>query len=417
MIEEIFRSAFVRRRMAAGQLGIILHRFVVDLRSRGHTLFTIQAYGQAAEHFSRWLGLQGLSAQEIDESVVEKFLLRHLPRCGCPKPAPTCRRNCRAALGRLLIYLRRQRLVPKQKRIAPSGVEEVVQSYNRYLEDVSGLAATTRQYRCRYAREFLQTRLLKRRLCLRHLTAADLVRYVQGRASGLKPASLRVLTGALRDLMRFFRLRGRVAEGCVAGVPRPAPWPRHRLPEVLHRPELRAFLRSFDRTTGTGRRDYAMALGLTQLGMRVQEIAMLRLDDLDWKHGTLRLRQTKQRRDRLLPLSAGFARAISSYLRHGRPRTTSAAVFVRHRAPLGETLRAHHVRNAMRRGLARSGVKTSRVHLFRHTFATQLHRRGVGLKAIADFLGHQCLDTTANYARVNLQELQQAALPWPERWR
>jgi site-specific recombinase XerD len=55
--------------------------------------------------------------------------------------------------------------------------------------------------------------------------------------------------------------------------------------------------------------------------------------------------------------------------------------------------------------------------LFRHTFATQLHQRDVGLKAIADLLGHRCLNTTAHYARVNLSELRQAALPWPEDWR
>jgi site-specific recombinase XerD len=160
-----------------------------------------------------------------------------------------------------------------------------------------------------------------------------------------------------------------------------------------------------------------MALCLTQLGMRVQEVATLTLEDLDCKQNAVRLRQTKQRRDRLLPMCPRVTRAILSYLRHGRPRTSSSAAFVRHRAPLGEALQAHHVRGAMRRALARSGLKTGRTHLFRHTFATQLHRQGVGLKPIADWLGHRCLDTTAQYTRVNLEELRQAALPWPEDWR
>jgi site-specific recombinase XerD len=71
----------------------------------------------------------------------------------------------------------------------------------------------------------------------------------------------------------------------------------------------------------------------------------------------------------------------------------------------------------MIRALARSGLQTTRVHIFRHAFATRLHRRGIGLKAIADWLGHLNLNTTAQYARVNLEELKQAALPWPEEWR
>jgi len=226
-----------------------------------------------------------------------------------------------------------------------------------------------------------------------------------------------VLTISLRNLMRFLHFRGQIPENFIAAVPRPAPWPRSSLPETFQKTELNAFLRSFDRSTATGRRDYAMALCLTQLGMRVQEVAALTLEDLDGKRNAVHMRRTKVRRDRLLPLCPGTTRAILSYLRSGRPHVSSSALFVRHRAPLGQALRAHHVRGAMIRALTRSGLKTTRVHLFRHTFATRLHRRGVGLKAIADWLGHLSLNTTAQYARVNLEELKQAALPWPEEWR
>ena len=68
----------------------------------------------------------------------------------------------------------------------------------------------------------------------------------------------------------------------------------------------------------------------------------------------------------------------------------------------------------MRRALARAKIASGKVHLLRHTLATRLHARGVGLKAIADLLGHQSLDTTARYARVDIDQLRQAALPWPK---
>ena len=71
----------------------------------------------------------------------------------------------------------------------------------------------------------------------------------------------------------------------------------------------------------------------------------------------------------------------------------------------------------MSQALARSGVALRGAHVLRHTLATRLHRRGVGLKAIADLLGHQGLNTTARYAQVDVEELRQAALPWPEDWR
>jgi integrase/recombinase XerD len=52
-------------------------------------------------------------------------------------------------------------------------------------------------------------------------------------------------------------------------------------------------------------------------------------------------------------------------------------------------------------------------HILRHSWATWAHRRGSGLKLIADVLGHRSLQSTQRYAHVNLEELRQVALPWP----
>jgi hypothetical protein len=81
------RSAFVRRRIAASQLGIIIEGFVVDLHTRGHVLTCIQSYAQVVEHFSRWLTMRRLAVEQIDDLVVERFLHGHLPHCHCLKPA------------------------------------------------------------------------------------------------------------------------------------------------------------------------------------------------------------------------------------------------------------------------------------------------------------------------------------------
>ena len=75
------------------------------------------------------------------------------------------------------------------------------------------------------------------------------------------------------------------------------------------------------------------------------------------------------------------------------------------------------VSKAMKRAFARCGLEGVRVHILRHTVATRLQQRGVTIKAIADLLGHQSLDTTARYARVNIEQLRRAALSWPEGWR
>jgi site-specific recombinase XerD len=113
-------------------------------------------------------------------------------------------------------------------------------------------------------------------------------------------------------------------------------------------------------------------------------------------------------------LPARLARAIASYLRHGRPPSGHREVFLRHRTPLGRPLRPVAVRWAMRRRYERVGIRATGTHILRRTFATRLHQRGASLKLVADFLGHQDLGTASVYARVNLKELRRLVLQWPK---
>ena len=152
---------------------------------------------------------------------------------------------------------------------------------------------------------------------------------------------------------------------------------------------------------------------LSELALRSHEVASLTLEDLDWRALTVRLAQTKQRRQRLVPLPARVARAILQYLKHGRPPTPTRALFVHHNAPTGRALAAPYVQKLVRRSFARCGIKARGTHVLRHTWATWAHRRGASLKLIADVLGHRSLQATAGYAHVNVQQLRRVALPWP----
>jgi site-specific recombinase XerD len=138
------------------------------------------------------------------------------------------------------------------------------------------------------------------------------------------------------------------------------------------------------------------------------------LDDVDWRAMTVRLAQTKQQRQRLLPLPGSVAKAILTYLKHGRPATESRFLFVHHQPPVGQPLTASTVRVLVRRAFACCGLPASGSYILRHTWATRVHRRGAGLKLIADLLGHRSLESTTRYAHVNIEELRQAALPWPK---
>ncbi len=323
--------------------------------------------------------------------------------------------NCRAALGCLLRFLRQRGIATEPLAPSTTSNQALVDEYDAFLRGSGGLSTSTRLYRRRYALDFLRCITRSRFRDLRKLSGKMVRGYVEHSARHLQPASIRGLAVSLRSFLRFLHLTCR-ADGrrLALAIPQLAPWPLRPPPQTLSDNQLQAFHQSFDRKTATGRRDFAMCLLLARLGLRTQEVAPCAWSDVDWRRGTLCLRQTKQRRDRLVPLPAAVRRAISTYLRSGRPPTDSRSLFVRHHIPYGSSLAAHHVRGAIRRALARGAIPSGKVHLLRHTLATRLHSHGVGLKAIADLLGHQSLDTTARYARVDIDQLRQAALPWPK---
>jgi len=404
----------VRRRMASSHLGIILTDFAAHLQSLGYAPLTIRDYVGAAEHFGRWLKSRHLGSMEISPEVVHSFLQKHLVRCRCAKPAPCDPATCGSALHALFDLLQTKGMIRQSACRATSPREQVIERFDRYLAEVCGVAETTRQARRRTALELLTWRFKNRSLRIQAITPTDLVRFVSFRAKSLRPMSVRALSDSLRSFLRFLHFEGRCAKGLDLAVPTLHAWNRTKLPTVIEGQQLRRFLGSFDRSTAMGRRDYAMALGMCELGLRVNEVTQLCLNDLDWRQGTLKLPQNKQRRELKLPLPSRLARAIASYLRHGRPTSDHREVFLRHRTPLGRPLHPVAVRWAMRRGYEQVGIRATGTHLLRRTFATRLHQRGASLKLVADFLGHQDLGTASVYARVNLKQLRRLVLPWPK---
>jgi site-specific recombinase XerD len=281
------------------------------------------------------------------------------------------------------------------------------------MKDVRGLSQGTRQNRHRDARRFLQWRFGNRPLQLRQLQPKDVSGYVLARARHLRATALHPLCANLRSFLRFLEFSGRLRRGLVGRVPQLPQRAAPVLPRLLEPQERQAFLNSFVRSTPRGRRDYAIALCLSDLALRGHEVASLTLDDLDWRALRMRLAQTKQRRERLVPLPDRVARALLDYLKRGRPPTQNRALFVHLHVPRGRPLAAHYVRKIVRRAFARCGIQVPGTHVLRHTWATWAHRRGANLKLIADVLGHRSLQATAGYAHVHTEELRRVALPWP----
>lgn len=406
VLEKIFRRATVRARIESNPIAPILREYVQFLERRGHTPGPLHQYTFAVEHFGRWVG-----ERAIDGAAVTRFVKWHLPRCRCAKPAP-CHLACTwAALQRLLEMLHLERRSP----VDTGASGGLLQAYEAHLRQVCGLSPATIFYRLRYARELLHRFGVGDTRQLRAWSADLIAGYVSTAGRKCKASSGQVLASSVRSFLRFLLLRGLIQRDLAGAVPSFANWRLASLPASVTRDDMEKLVVGTDPSSRVGMRDRAVLLCMTELGMRASDVAAMETNGVDLAARIARFRRPKQRDQVELPMTPRLNSAIRLYLRRGRPLCASSSLFVKHRAPIGGSLKPIGIRGIVVRRAADAGL-TDRVrgtHVIRHSVATALINAGAPIKEIADLLGHRSIDTTAIYAKVDLRSLKKVALPWP----
>lgn len=384
------------------------------LKTSGYQRSTRRAYSAALSHFISWTGTKEGCGRRIDSETVRIFLQEHLPSCRCPHPVHKYIGTVRAALNQLLLMQGDARVRPFAKPASPE-IESAVERFDQYLGNVCGHSEATRWYHRRHAREFLSWLFADHQIAVPRITPEALCRFVTEKAGSCRPGSIGVLVYSLRTYLKFLQFDGHVTPSPSASIPRPPNWSAANLPKALSSRELALFWSVFDCATAIGKRDYAMARCLADLGLRCYEVANMQLKAIDWRTGVLHLPMTKSRREDVLPIPKTMSRSLECYLRYGRPETNSEAIFVHHRAPVGQAVKNTTVRGAIRRAFGRAGLPFSGTHVLRSTFASRLLEAGASLKEIADVLRHRSIDTTQSYVKIDCCSLARVAMPWPGR--
>jgi len=189
-------------------------------------------------------------------------------------------------------------------------------------------------------------------------------------------------------------------------------WKLASLPRALTPNQVQRLLGTFPHGRWP-KRGYAIVRCALDMGLRAGEIAKLSIGDIDWREGTITLRDTKSRRQDILPLPEATGQALAAYLQHERPATANPAVFVRRCGLRDVRLTTDAVQKVIRRACRRGGLPEFGSHVLRHTLACRLVENGSSLKEVADVLRHRSLETTRIYAKLDTPHLIGVALPWP----
>jgi site-specific recombinase XerD len=382
------------------------------LEARGYAPSTRRAYLACVAHFARWMRWDRLALKRLDKDAVARYLAEHLRRCSCPEPVRRLVHENRAALVHLLATLRACGAVAEPRE--PHGrIETELERFDRYMRQARGLADNTRKQRVAIVRRLLSSQFGSRPAVPARLSPDGVRRFIVDHTDRWSAGSMHVIAGALRGYLRFRASQGDRVQALLAAIPSIAHWRLAALPEVPTEVEIERLVRSFDQPFPSSRRGFAMLRCLVDLGLRSSEVVGLRLDDIGWHAGTVRLTKPKSRRVEVLPLPCQTGRAISDYLVSERPQTASRAVFVRHVAPYDQPIGTGAVQRAVRAAYRRCGLPHTRVHILRHSVASRLLSAGTPLKEIADVLRHRSLDTSAIYTKVDTPRLTAVALPWP----
>lgn len=398
------------RRVDSEPLPPLVEAFMNSLVDLGYMPSSITLYRDTTRHFTDWLRCFRISLSTINEGIVEQFICHRLQFQG-GRWGERFRIEYTRRVVKFLRFLR-------DRGVVPLAVPDVDKQVPPRIIDFQGWLR-----RHRGASE--QTVAVYGRTIMRLLPALgdDPASYDAGLIRGviLKESKnrsgpyIKAMTAALRSYLKFLVAHGVCRSWLDQAVPTVARWRLSALPRYLPPSAVEKLIAGCDLTKPVGVRDRAILLLLARLGLRAGDIVAMRLSDIEWEIAALRVRG-KGRREVRLPLPQEVGDAILVYLNQVRPDVDSERIFLRSLAPHGPLAGPASVTAVVTYALKRAGIvdaPSKGANLLRHSAATSMLRSGATLDTIGAVLRHRSVQTTAHYAKVDVNALRQITQTWP----
>lgn len=413
MITEYFKWNQSLTRLLATPAGLYLSPLSEELKTQGFSYWILRRRLQGAAHFSHWNQRQERSVEHLHETLLGKFEA-HLRSCRCQRPLKLSRYDVVRQLAgaqALLDYLRRCGVITSAPPSSPEAhPPTLVVGFFDWMRSQRGTQESTLRRYGVVIKDVLETLGADPRL----YRAESIRTFILSRTKGGTRANAKETTSVTRMFLRYLVTEGECRTGLDDAVPTLAMWRLSALPRYLPAADVQRVIAACDRETAVGLRDRAAILLLARLGLRAGDILQMDIRDIDWIRASVRV-SGKSRYEAALPLTQEVGDAILEYLRKGRPPVQGTRLFVRMLAPWSP-LQTSAVSAIVARAIAHAGVEASfrGAHVLRHSAATEMLGQGATLQQVGAVLRHRYLDTTAHYAKVDVQRLRAIALPWPE---
>lgn len=298
-----------------------------------------------------------------------------------------------------------------------AAMQHVLRDYRKYCIERLQLQASTVNLRTREITIFLDYMHSQKRRTLAEIQAADLSDFVSWR-DHFQSATVARIVSDIRCFLRFLMMRGLLHKDLSVELPQIRVFRDAKIPSVWPHELVTKLLDAVDRSSAKGKRDYAILLLASRLGLRSGDIRTLKLDHLHWEDSTIEIVQAKTGMPLRLPMTNEVGDALVDYLKSGRPQVAHREVFLKVRHPFDPfpDNHLHHIVNYWRllAGIEFRTPQKHGIHSLRHTLATRLLQKETPFTTIAEVLGHASLESTRIYAKADVEALRTVALDTEE---
>lgn len=306
-----------------------------------------------------------------------------------------------------------RRIVKKPGYVKPQQFESILTAYEKECElnDYSKRGMRSRLQRLFFFIDYLDSRNVQD---MNDVTPEIISDYVKTIFPHHEKSIAAILT-TLRVFLKFLYLNNYTKKDLTISVPKQSKYYYPSVPSTWKAEDVRRMLECIDRGNPTGKRDYAILLLVSRLGIRAGDIKSLKLSDLNWNTKSIIITQEKTKNTISYPILNDIGWAIIDYLKNARPVTSSPYIFIRMNAPyeaFGKYANMHNIITKYTRlaGISIPKGKRHGLHSLRHSLASGLLEKGTPLPIISEILGHLNVKSTNVYLQTDINRLRACAL-------
>lgn len=222
------------------------------------------------------------------------------------------------------------------------------------------------------------------------------------------------IVSKIRVFLKFIYLNNLTSKDFTLAIPKIKINHNNKIPHTIwSTDEIRKILNSINTNTKVGKRDYAIFMLLTHLGLRFSDVKNLKFENIDWQMNILNITQSKTGKIVTLPLLDNVGNAIIDYIKNGRPNVNSKYIFLNKKdESFSPQFGFYHI---LKKYLKLANIDISNkkyigTYSLRHSLATTLLQNRTPLSTISGILGHTDMNNTAIYLKVDIPSLKECCL-------